>query len=92
MQMLQSILSEHLKGFDVRVYMFGSRARGTAKRTSDIDLALTSPKALPDKLIQNLTEAFSESNIPYKVDIINLNAVAQTFKNAIINDLVEISY
>ena len=45
LQVVQHILSEHVPECEVRV--FGSRANGTARRFSDLDLALISPKPIP---------------------------------------------
>ncbi|MCL2484771.1 MAG: restriction endonuclease subunit S [Endomicrobia bacterium] len=90
-KILKTILTEHLEGLNARVYTFGSRAKWTAKDTADIDLALD-VKNIPQKLIRNLTDAFEESNIPYKVDIVDLNAIDDSFRNNIKNDLVEILY
>ena len=63
-----AILCEHLP--DKRVLAFGSRATWIAKEYSDLDLAVLGDEPLPFDLTSALTEGFSESDLPFKVDII----------------------
>ena len=53
------------------MWAFGSRATGKAKDTSDLDLAVIGEAPLDSKTFVALRDAFSESNIPYKVDVEN---------------------
>ncbi|MEW6727774.1 MAG: nucleotidyltransferase family protein [Pseudomonadota bacterium] len=57
-----------------RAILFGSRAKGTFKRGSDIDLALEG-NDLNAEAIGRLARAFDESPIPYQVDLCWLDAV-----------------
>lgn len=50
-----------------RVDLFGSRAKGTYRPNSDIDLVIHG--AIDEKTIDRLTSIFLESPLPYKVDI-----------------------
>ena len=77
-----------------RVYAFGSRVKGgEVKKFADIDLALLAPEGkVPDEVLAKLRDHFSVSDIPYRVDIIDLNRVSASFKAAIEKDLLEISY
>jgi predicted nucleotidyltransferase len=51
--------------------VFGSRATGRARRYSDLDLAIDAGRPLTLAEIAGLTEAFSDSDLPYKVDPID---------------------
>ncbi len=64
---------------DVDVYIFGSRARGQAKAWSDLDLALHGPAPLSLTLLAELAEAFAESELAWKVDIVDLATVKEPF-------------
>lgn len=82
------------KAFDERLnnyklYLFGSRAKGRARKYSDIDLAVDSPE-LTDKIKSDLEIYFTDSTIPYEIDIVDLNNISEKFKNIISDDLVEI--
>ncbi len=66
---LREFLREYFLGKKVRVYLFGSRARGTGKPFSDIDLAFASSEDLSVELAL-LRDYLEESNLPYKVDLL----------------------
>lgn len=63
----------------VRVSVFGSRAGGTPKRFSDLDLVLEGTEPLPLMVLAHLAEAFDESLLPWKVDLVDRKAVSDTF-------------
>ena len=52
------------------VILFGSRAKGTFKKGSDIDLAIFT-ESLSEEIILKLKEDFEESSLPYRVDIVH---------------------
>ena len=54
-----------------QVKIFGSRARGDYKVTSDIDLAIIFTRQIQT----SLSAAFENSNLPYTIDIIDYNEV-----------------
>jgi uncharacterized protein len=60
--------------------VFGSRARGGARQYSDLDLALEWDRPLGLDLIGHIAEALSESDLPYKVDIVDLATVDPAFR------------
>jgi len=68
---LREFLKEFFKGEEVKVYLFGSRARGDFSEFSDVDLAVYSEKDISDKLTL-LTVILEESNLPFKVDLVDL--------------------
>ena len=74
------ILRAHLPS-GVRAFVFGSRAAGTARRYSDLDVALAWERPLGLDAIAALTEALSESELPYKVDIVDLSTVDRGFRS-----------
>ncbi len=65
------------------VWAFGSRVKKTARPYSDLDLAIVQDKALSLDLYAALNEAFSESNLPFKVDLVNWGQTSATFKKII---------
>ncbi|WP_225204459.1 nucleotidyltransferase domain-containing protein [Novosphingobium huizhouense] len=78
LEQVRTILKAHLPP-GVRVDVFGSRAGGTPKPWSDLDLVLEGPAALSLELMAALAEAFDESALPWKVDLIDRRAVADAF-------------
>ena len=85
----QEILHVHLPaGF--KVWVFGSRANWTTKDSSDLDLAVEGPAKLDDKAMVGLEIAFEESDLPYTVDVVDLNAISPEFKRIVEDQKVPI--
>ncbi len=63
----------HLQGTGVCARLYGSRARGNARRFSDIDIALSAgDRPVPAAVLAALAESLEESRIPFHVDIVDL--------------------
>ena len=65
------------------VWLFGSRYWGTNKKFSDVDLAFIGNERLTIEKRAKLLDAFSESDLPYFVDIVDYNSVSQEFRDII---------
>jgi predicted nucleotidyltransferase len=63
------------------VYAFGSRVKGTYKKFSDLDLCIKQP--LSGYEIELLNEKFTESDLPFKVDLVVYNELSDSFKKII---------
>ena len=61
----------------VRIYLFGSWARGEAKRSSDVDIAIESKEDM-SFLIGEFREAVENSCIIYNVDVVDMNLAAES--------------
>lgn len=72
------VLRRHLPP-EVRVSVFGSRAGGTPKPWSDLDLALDGPEPIELATLAALAEAFAESSLPWKVDLVDRRTVSDDF-------------
>jgi predicted nucleotidyltransferase len=91
LSLVKDILYDAVGALGIQVYMYGSRARGTAWQFSDIDLALSSNSGkIPCETISKLSRSFETSVLPYKVDIIDLWTVSEGFRKNIENDFVKI--
>ena len=88
LQMVRDILLRHVP--EHHVLVFGSRAKGTARKYSDLDLAIMSESRLPFAVQCALEEAFEESDLPYRVDIIDFAGCSEPFQRIIIRDAVEL--
>ncbi len=56
------------------VFVFGSRAKGTYKQGSDIDLAVMN-QGVKDAVIDKMKSDFEDSSLPYIVDLINYHTL-----------------
>ncbi len=81
LQQLREILRQRVPGCEVR--LFGSRVRGTARRFSDIDLALVGRAQIPVAELTQLRDAFAESDLPYRVDVVDWRAISPEFRRAV---------
>lgn len=74
---------------DAKIYLFGSQARGTANRISDIDIAIDEGDKI--KAINRIAEArdmLNSSDIPHKIDVLDFHSVSKIMKELIIKDRV----
>jgi predicted nucleotidyltransferase len=83
LRIISAILAVHAP--DVEVRAFGSRVNGTPKDYSDLDLALVGAAKLDTAVMGNLREAFEESDIPFRVDIIDWHSISKEFQTIILN-------
>jgi len=79
------IVNEILQRFlpDREVWAFGSRAKWTAKKFSDLDLAVIADEPLSIELIAELNEAFQDSALPFKVDVADWAVTNPSFRQII---------
>ena len=82
LEIVQDVLREHLPN-DVRVWVFGSRAAWTTKDSSDLDLALEGEGKMDRKVMGVLEDAFEDSDLPYTVDIVDINRVSDKFRRIV---------
>ena len=70
------------------VFVFGSRADGTAHQRSDIDIGILGKQALPAFIKLDIEEQLEESNIPLRVDFVDFNKVDQAFKKEALKTVI----
>ena len=80
-EIVQHILAKHVPGSEVRA--FGSRVKWTAKDYSDLDLAIVGSKPLTLRQGRQLAEAFEESDLPIRVDVLDWHTISEEFKRII---------
>ena len=71
---------------DCEVWIFGSRVKGKAKPHSDLDIALMAAAPLGNPLIWEIEEDFSESDLPFRVDVLDWASVNESFREVIRRD------
>lgn len=67
----------------LKIYCFGSRARGDYHKFSDLDLMIegeSSEKA--QRLKSQIEEQLSNENFPYKVDLVFIGEYADSYKKS----------
>ena len=81
----QDIIKSYKSEFEF--YAFGSRVKGTHEEYSDLDLAVVAKGQTP---IWKLRNAFEESNLTIKIDVVDMDAISKEFKSLIRNDCLKV--
>ncbi len=68
---------------EAKIYLFGSRARGTNQQWSDIDLALDAGKKIERGRIAEMLDILAATDIPYEVDIVDFHNINSELKECI---------
>ncbi|MCX6560797.1 MAG: nucleotidyltransferase domain-containing protein [Candidatus Aminicenantes bacterium] len=69
LEIILGILEKFVPGPEVRA--FGSRVTGKARRHSDLDLAIMTERPLDVAVLAGMNAAFSESDLPFTLDILD---------------------
>ena len=85
---IKSILITHLLP-DCTVWVFGSRAKHQAHCCSDLDLAISCGNKLNAATLLDLKEALDDSPIRYAIDIVDIQAISDDFRQSIMPDFVD---
>jgi hypothetical protein len=88
LEKLKEVLLRFLKDEDVKVVLFGSRARGDFVNTSDVDVGIIIGEGVDRKKLILLREYIEELNIPYKVEIVDFSNVSEDFKQMVSKEAV----
>jgi predicted nucleotidyltransferase len=80
--LVHKILGAHLPVY-AQVWVFGSRATAKTKRASDLDLAVDAGRPLTRQEHAGLLEAFDESVLAYRVDIVDMQTASARFRSVI---------
>ncbi len=83
LERVKAIVLDALAGYPVSIFLFGSCATGSARRTSDVDVAVDPHEPLPPHVLAALREALEESTIPYRVDIVDLSEASGDMRRSV---------
>jgi len=93
LKIAKKLLKMELEGTNSKVYVFGSRADGTAQEYSDLDLAIDfNGQKMPYDIKYELRSFFEVSCMRMSVDIVDLNDISENFKKIISPKLKELFY
>lgn len=80
------MINNFMQDEDVRIFLFGSRAREDNTSTSDVDIGIIHGSDFKKGKISLLREYLEESNVPYHVEIVDLNDVSEKFRNSVLKE------
>ena len=82
------IIKDILKDIS-EVYLFGSRVTGKSKKFSDLDVCLK--KDISDYDYEILKEKFENSDLPFKIDLVEYKRASDSFKKIIDSESIKFS-
>ena len=85
---LRDLVVDCLKNENVKIILFGSRARGDNSVSSDVDIGIMPHQKIDEGKISLLRERIENSNIPYKVEIVNFISVSKDFKQEALKNII----
>lgn len=77
---IKKIIFKFLNPKEYQAFIFGSRATGKARKYSDYDIGVWGKKPLPAMIKFLIKDALEESDLPFKVEIVDFSLVADKFK------------
>lgn len=73
---------------EATVWAFGSRVKGSHRPASDLDLAVLCDKETAKKQLPKLNDVFIESDLPFKVQLLDFNRLPKNMQENIKNNFV----
>jgi len=68
-----------------QIYLYGSRANGTFRNLSDIDLAIDAGKAIARTELSEARSILESVHMPYKIDLVDINNTSTELRNDILS-------
>ncbi len=91
LEIVRGILRDHVPGAEVLA--FGSRVHGeNLKQFSDLDLVVIAETQLDALLLAELKDAFSESALSFKVDVLDWSTTNERFKDVIRKNYIVVGF
>ena len=90
LRIVHDVLQDRLPA-GVKVWVFGSRAQWSARDGSDLDLALEGETEIDRKVIEALMDAFEDSDLPFTVDVVDINRVNERFRQIVKDQWVHLT-
>ena len=77
---------DHVDEERLRVYLFGSWARGRALPISDLDIALDTGRPIEPAIFMKIADALDELPTLRRVDVLDLQSVDQEFRSRVLQE------
>jgi predicted nucleotidyltransferase len=72
----------------IKIYLFGSRARGTNRENSDVDLALDLGRPLELDEMGQIRQVLDVLYVPVKIDLVDLCRAQDPFRTKILKEAI----
>jgi predicted nucleotidyltransferase len=85
---IKNLVLSSLQEESVKVFVFGSRARGDNHISSDVDIGIIPKGKFNSNKITLLREKIEHLNVPYKVEIVDFSEVSDDFRQESLKEVV----
>lgn len=75
-----AVVRRHLPDPAYRIFLFGSRAAGSAHERSDIDIGIEGPGPVPREALELIYEELEEAPTLYSIDVVDFRRVDEKFR------------
>ena len=75
------VIRRHLPDPAYRVFLFGSRATGSAAPRSDVDIGIEGPAPAPRAAFAAIQDELEEAPTLYTIDIVDFLCVSEQFRS-----------
>ncbi len=89
-RMCTDIVRRYLPDPAYKIFLFGSRARGTAHERSDIDIGIEGPAPVPYEILSSIVAEIEESPTLYSVDVVDFKRAPEQFRAVALEHILEI--
>ena len=87
---IKKIIYKFLKPEEYKLFVFGSRATNNARKFSDYDIGISGSKPISFKKTALIKEALEESDLPFRVDIVDFSMVSSEFKKEALSRIIKL--
>jgi hypothetical protein len=87
---LGAIVRRHLPAASYRVVLFGSRARGAARRGSDWDIGVLGPAPIRGAVLQRIRDDLEHLPTLAAFDVVDLSTVPPAFRESVLQEAVDL--
>lgn len=81
-----TILKKYVPNFEI--FIFGSRYNGNTHEHSDLDIAIKGREKIDLLRFAELRDDFQNSDLPFRVDLIDFNRISPEFQSIILNNSI----
>jgi uncharacterized protein len=74
------IVRRHVPDAAYRIFLFGSRAEGTAHERSDIDIGIEGPEPVSLEALSAIQEELDEAPTLYTIEVVDFTRVPEKFR------------
>ena len=79
-QFAATVVRRHIRDPAYRVFLFGSRAAGSAHERSDIDIGIDGPAPVPRRILAAIQDELEEAPTLYTIEVVDFACVSDSFR------------